>query len=241
MSTHYNYRRVYRGLATLLLLASLGACSLLSDKGPENDYLKAPSGRALELPPEMGVGAVKEPRVQIPELKEEVPVAECVPCSAPSNTAQGNTTAILAPGSVLPASTTGKLIRSGRLVWVEIEARPEQTWELLRQYIEGKGLSVVTANPRQGILETDWLTVDGSDPFSALSDSIKAGSADELGRFRYGFRLERTPKDTSRVFVRHDAILGRGKTQTLEVSDPELSNRLLLDILKTAGLDTSGS
>ncbi len=221
-----------RLIAVPALLMTLSACSMLSDKGPEKDYLKAPTGRALELPPELGVGEVKEPRIQLPKLNQPVVASpECQPCAIGAEELHRD--ADLPAGSVVPGTAAGRLVRSGDITWLELEASPERTWGMLQQYVRMKGLSIQSAQPREGLIETDWSDVNGSDPFSALSAPFKTRSTGTLGRFRFGFRLERTPKDNSRVFVRHEAVLARSTGNELEVSDPEVSNRLLMDILKT--------
>lgn len=209
-----------RFVLAMIILANLTACGLLSDKGPEAQYRDAVQGRSLELPPELGVGASKEARVQVPAVS-----TDCEPCAAAAIAIEPGT------ATVLPRSSKARFVRSGELSWLEIEQAPELSWQLLQRYVQLRGFDVSAENALDGIIDTDWVSINDSNAPGGLPLAGTRSLADELGRFRFGFRLERTPRDTSRVFVRHEALLKRADADELAINDAELSNRLLMDLL----------
>lgn len=217
-------RRVVSTCVAGWMVGILGGCGFLSDKGPEEEYRNAPVGRSLELPPELGAGKIREPRIKVPASKV-APEAECEPCIA---AAIGSADASLT--RVLPVSSKARFVRSGELAWLEIEQTPELSWQLLQRYVQASGYDIVTENPTEGIIDTDWVAINDSNAPGGLPLTETLSVADELGRYRFGFRLERTPRDTSRVFVRHEALLKRADADELAINDSELSNRLLMDL-----------
>ncbi len=110
--------------------------------------------------------------------------------------------------------------------WLEINAPPEEIWNLLVTYWAEKNVPLIVSDPRTGVITTDWM--------SALD---KKGRRNPETRDQYRMRLERD-NNFSKVFISHISMrrgerLANGQYQwdTIDVA-PRQKQLILLDLMK---------
>lgn len=145
-------KRSCLALLAPLLLTGGGCGYLVGDEGVfrdrSEDYKKAP-----DLPP-----------VTVPEGMESAPMREIYAIPKVED-------AYLEPGEFeVPrpaplASGTGqelvKIQKLGDDRWILVGVAPGQLWPQVRNFISASGMQVARADARAGIMETNWLTIEG--------------------------------------------------------------------------------
>ena len=229
-------------LSGSLILIGVQGCALIRGENPDSAYKDAQTGTDLVLPPDISAGGVKKPRVTIPP--GNTATGECEPCElAAVQPAQLDPAASSQPvDPVVPRLNGATLVRSQAGSWLALDATPEQTWAGLQEFVASQGLVVASASPLKGLIETDWIDNAAALQSPGLSEVLQAGIAPEsLGLHRFTLRLERTPEDMSRLFVRHEALQNDSAQTALNVDDPEISARMLTDLLVFFGLDKNNA
>ena len=213
-------------VAAVLFVA--GCSSVPSKSGPDSEYRNAEQGRSLELPPRLG-GGEKRPQVTIP------PGQGCAPCTVVATPSEPQQPVAEV---VLPRLTDARMVRDGAVNWLELQASVESVWKGLGQFVEAQGFSVQSQSARDGLIQTDWIDNTGNLASPALDAMLRQGiSPESLGLHRFSFRLERASNSLTRLFVRHEGLLNSSATPSLELDDPELASRLMLDLLAYFGVD----
>lgn len=210
-----------------MLVAISAGCSLLpGESGPETAYKDAPQGRSLELPPTLG-GGEKRPLVAVPQG------SGCAPCAEVA--AAQSTPAVPA---LLPRLSDARMVRDGGMSWLELNASAESVWAGVGQFVEAQGFSIARQSPRDGVVEMDWIDNTRALASPAL-DALLAQNIppESLGLHRFSFRLERAGEATTRVFVRHEGLMNSAAGPALQVDDPEMASRLMLDLLAFFGVE----
>jgi outer membrane protein assembly factor BamC len=154
------------GLLLPLMLIGSGCGYLLGDQGVfrdrSEDYKKAP-----DLPP-----------VTVPEGMESVPMREIYAIPQVEET-------YLEPGEFeVPrpaplASGTGqelvKIQKLGDERWILIGVAPGQLWPQVRNFMSASGMQVARADARAGIMESNWLAVEGESLSSRFRFRMEQG------------------------------------------------------------------
>ncbi|NQX89020.1 MAG: outer membrane protein assembly factor BamC [Halioglobus sp.] len=141
-----------RAVLLAIMLVSSACGYLTGDEGVfrdrSEDYKKAPDLPALSVPP--GVSSVPIRDIYpIPEVDDIYlePGEFAVPRPVP-----------------LAAGAGQELVRIQKLGderWILIGLAPGQLWPQVRNFISASGMQVARADARGGLMETNWLTVQG--------------------------------------------------------------------------------
>jgi outer membrane protein assembly factor BamC len=178
-------QHLLRAVAALAAAAALAGCSLFPDPNQTN-HLDADSVAALEVPPDLSS----------PELNGQYVVP---------GTAGGK----LSRNMLLPELDSTRMVRDGRVVWLELAAPPENLWPLLRNFLVQEGYPLARDEPLAGVLETQWVEnrlEPGKSGVAAFFDSILSGIGDSGVRDSFVLRLERVPASGTRLFLRHRGL-----------------------------------
>ncbi len=213
-----NDRRIAGAVACALALL-LNACGTAATKPEpyENSFLRPP----LDVPPGLA----------IPDTEGSLGIPAPVP-AAPASADNGGT--LLAP--VLPQFPDIRLERAGCERWLVLQAKPEQIWDLLQQFIQGKGMTIAQQVRQSGIIDTAWQDIE---PRAA-----KAGGAQPqvLGaRAAYRFRVERSAQPgTTELYITRRAVYevasAHGSTWESAPPDPEAEADMLHTFMVFAGM-----
>lgn len=156
-----------RVLLTLLLAATLGGCGFMfGDEGTfrdrSEDYKRAPELPVVHVPEGKDSDKLREIYV-IPQIQEKL-VLEGefeVPRPAP-----------------LVAGAAGDVVRIQKLgdeSWALIGVAPGQVWPQVRSFMAAANMQVARVDARGGILESNWLQLEGSTLASRFRFRIEQG------------------------------------------------------------------
>ncbi len=213
-----NDRRIAGALACALALL-LNACGTTATKPEpyENSFLRPP----LDVPPGLA----------IPDTEGSLGIPAPVP-AAPASADNDGTQ--LAP--VLPQFPDIHLERAGSERWLVLQAKPQQVWDLLQQFIQGKGMTIVQQLRPSGIIDTAWQEIE---PRAAKASDAKP---QVLGaRAAYRFRLEpgEQPGTTELYISRravHEVAVAHGSAWESAPPDPEAEADMLQTFMVFAGM-----
>jgi outer membrane protein assembly factor BamC len=225
-------RQVCCMFAATVALACMAGCAdvQMSDK---IDYRSAAPPKPLDVPPELSQ-LPKDDRFQVPSVSA-------------SSVKTPQATAPAGPAAV-PTVTAAKFERDGSQRWLAVNLPPEQVLDQVRETFKAAGLGIERDDANLGIVETVWAENHAKLPLDILRRTLGKitdafYSTSELDKFRA--RVERTPEDTSEVFLSHrgmaEVYTNNQKDQTIwqvRPADPELEaemlRRLQLRFLPTA-------
>jgi len=135
-----------------LLLSSTGCGAILGDQGvfrdSSEDYKKAVETPSVILPAGTESVPLRDIYV-IPEIDDkflsqgDFEVPKPVPLSA------GNGTEVV------------RLQKLGDDSWALISLAPGQVWPQVRNFMAASGMQIIHADARAGVMESNWLTVEG--------------------------------------------------------------------------------
>ena len=145
--------RIMKLLLVGLLLALCAGCGFLfGDKGmfrdKSQDYKKAPEVPVISVPQGKDATALREIYV-IPQIESDLVLAGEfeVPRPAP-----------------LVAGAGDEVVRIQKLgdeSWALIGVPPGQVWPQVRSFLTAAGIQVARVDARAGIIDTNWLTLEG--------------------------------------------------------------------------------
>jgi outer membrane protein assembly factor BamC len=222
--------------ATLAALASLSACSSVSDalSPAKVDYrTSAVKVAPLDVPPDL-TQLSNDPRYQ--------PPAGAIVSAAAMQTSSGNRTAAPVTSDVAPAKLGATRIeRAGNLRWLVSAQTPEQLWPQLRTFWTTSGFTLTTDRPEIGVMETDWAETRAQLPQNLLQRSLSKVT-DHLGdtgeRDLYRTRIERTASGTE-IYISHrgaiQAYADTSKAATRwqpRANDPQLEAEMLSRLMQ---------
>ena len=213
-------------VASALALVGAG-CSWVDNYDRNEKYLDAES----------------EPRVVIPEGLDEPPFVDqmTIPDVVDSRGIAGQVADVGLPDALSTTFGVEQIVlkKLGDQRWIFLDAPPAVIWPKLLRYWELNNLQVESANPREGIIESDWMTAKAGTAAEAL-ESITSGEAGaETGSIEYHrFLLKIEPgirSGSSEVYITHRRAPLTGLTQPRpnwqgQSDDLELENELLTKI-----------
>ncbi len=190
----------------------------------------------LEVPPDLSQ-LPRDDRFVVPDRPQTItasgqqqagrPVAGAVPAAA---------TAAVVPGGIV-----AKIERQGNQRWLAVNLPPERVWPVLVDFWPTVGLNVEKSDAATGILETAWAENRAKLPqdiirrtLGRILDSVY--STGEMDKYRA--RVERTPQNTSEIFISHRGMVEVYTTTAQDQtkwqprpSDPELEAEILQRLL----------
>src|SRR5215471_16762728 len=183
---------------------ALGACSsfkTIEIESKKVDYKSAGKLPPLEIPPDLTRPGPDE-RFVVPEVKGSTTYSEY----NRERSGQQQRTAI--NSGVLPPQDNVRVERQGNQRWLVVKGRPDQLWQVVKEFWQETGFVLNVEMPEAGVMETDWNENRArvSDPgfirgfLGKLLD--QAYSTSERDKFRT--RLETgTDPDTTEIYISH--------------------------------------
>jgi outer membrane protein assembly factor BamC len=209
--------------AGALLLAGCGSLGISTDKV---DYKQVVSQKPLDVPPELAPLPAND-RYTVPGVATASGVQAARPAAAGP--------------AVAPVLPNARLERAGGQRWLAVDLPPEQVFPVVRDFWASVGLAVEREDPKTGIVETGWAENRAKLPDNVIRRTLgrlldplySTGEQD-----RYRARVERTPKNTSEVYVSHRGMIevytsaqqDRTRWQP-RPADPELEAEMLQRLL----------
>lgn len=195
-------------------------------------YETAQSRPALEVPPDLSQ-LPRDDRFVVPERPQTVTASAAG--QPRTGVAQSGTQ------SVAPSGTVAKIERQGNQRWLVVDLPPEKAWPVLVDFWPTVGLKVEKADVTTGVMETNWAENRANLPqdiirktLGRLLDSVYSTGEQD----KYRARVERTPKNTSEIFVSHRGMIEVYTTAAKDStawqprpSDPELEAEMLQRLL----------
>jgi outer membrane protein assembly factor BamC len=153
-------------LASALLLSGTGCGYIFGDKAVihdrSSDYKKAPETPPLKIPEGMDSTSLREIYVIPPVEDKFLPQGKFqVPQPVP-----------LAAGA---GSEVVRIQKLGDESWVLIGVAPGQVWPEVRNFMAASGMQIARADARAGIMESNWLTVEGKPLASRFQFRMEQG------------------------------------------------------------------
>ena len=194
--------RVKAVLVGGLLLSTIGCGAILGDQGvfrdSSQDYKKAVETPSVILPAGTESVPLRDIYV-IPEIDDkflsqgDFEVPKPVPLSA------GNGTEVV------------RLQKLGDDSWALISLAPGQVWPQVRNFMAASGMQIVHADARTGVMESNWLTVEGQ-PLAS----------------RFQFRMEQgVQRETSELHVLQMQQTGTVTAWPAKSDDPDQAAEML--------------
>ena len=128
---------------------------------------------------------------------------------------------------VLPAIENLQITRNDEEGWLEVNASPDVVWERLVQHWGSLGIDLVEADPKTGVMETDWVVPaearkndrEGKVVGEVMSLIVNDIFDEATSLDKYTLQLERKGESLTRIYVSH---IGRKKILTREMTKQEL-------------------
>jgi outer membrane protein assembly factor BamC len=162
---------------TILISLLMSGCSWIDNYDRNEKYMEAESG----------------PRVVVPESLDEPDFVDMMPIPGvvDSRGIAGQTADLELPDALSTTFGVEQIVlkKLGDERWIFLDAPPAVIWPKLLQYWNSNNIQVETANPREGIVESAWITAKAGTAAEALESIISgtgnnAGSLSELHKFR---------------------------------------------------------
>ena len=230
--------RPLRAALPALLVPSLllSGCTTVRDAldADNVEYREARSGPALDVPPDL-VAPKADSRYTLPARDDSQSLSDF---NRQRDQAQGDERGASGAG-VLPQSQHARIHREGTTRWVSVQASPEEIWPLLLDFWAVQGFNLETAQPKLGLMETEWAEryqkVENSGIRGILAR--KAGTVYATGdRDKYRTRLERTEGGDTEIYLtyygREEQLRGSNKDQSIWVPNNENRTELEVEYLR---------
>src|SRR5437870_1125504 len=184
---------------TCALVLALAGCGLFGSKkssDPGGYQAEATHQGPLEVPPDLAP-LTKDERFAIPD--------QGVSANALRSATGGTSSAQL----VAVTGAHARLMRDGAQRWLAVDMPPEKAYQVVKDFWPTVGMKVERDEPALGIMETDWqekhAKVEEGVVRRLLNMVVESVSSTGL-RDQYRTRIERTPTDTSEIFITHRGV-----------------------------------
>jgi len=217
-------------LACVLAFA-LAGCGLFGSKNssdPGGYQAEAGHQGPLEVPPDLSP-LTKDDRFAVPDQ------------GTSANALRSAAGAASGSQSIAVTGAHARLMRDGAQRWLAVDVPPEKAYQVVKDFWPKEGMKVQLDEPALGIVETDWqehhAKVESGLIRQALNMILESVSSTGL-RDQYRTRIERTPNDTSEIFITHrgmeEVYSSNDKVATTwqpRPRDPELEAEMLQRLL----------
>jgi len=217
------------GWVACALTVALTGCGLLGKSSSDSGYRTEASHEGpLEVPPDLA----PLPR----EDKFAVP-GDANTANALRSAAGGSSAA----SSVAVSGAHTRVMRDGAQRWLAVDVPPEKAYEVVKGFWPAVGMKLQRDEPSLGIVETDWEERHAhvSEGIIQRTINLVLESVTSTGlKDQYRTRIERTPTDTSEIFITHrgleEVYSSNDKSTTTwqpRPRDPELEAEMLQRLL----------
>jgi len=163
-----------RLMVVIVIILSVTSCSLFGlVRDRENDYLEAETVSRTKIPENLDSPPFNDLMV-VPDIVDSRGISGQefeIPLPDPLNTSFGLERIVIK--------------RLGDRRWIFLDAPPALIWSNLREFWARNNLTVATADPSKGLIETEWLRSLSGDA-EQIFDSLKQGP----GNFSSGDQIE---------------------------------------------------
>jgi outer membrane protein assembly factor BamC len=223
-----SWRRGAAWFACLFAVALTG-CGLFGSKAssdPGGYGAAATHQGPLEVPPDLAPIS-KEDRYALPDQGVSANALRS------AGTSSSQTVALSSPHA--------RLMRDGAQRWLAVDLPPEKAYQVVKDFWPAQGMKLVLDEPTLGIVETDWHEKNEKVDDGVVRHLLNMvlSTVNSTGtRDQYRTRIERTPTDTSEIFVTHrgleEVYSDKDKVATTwqpRPRDPELEAEMLQRLL----------
>ncbi len=190
----------------------------------------------LEVPPDLSQ-LPRDDRFVVPERPQTITASGQQQAGRPAAGAAPTA----ATSAVVPGGVVAKIERMGNQRWLAVNLPPERVWPVLVDFWPTVGLQVEKSDAATGILETAWAENRAKLPQDIIRRTLgrvfdSVYSTGEMDKYRA--RVERTPQNTSEIFISHRGMIEVYTTSAQDQtkwqprpSDPELEAEILQRLL----------
>jgi outer membrane protein assembly factor BamC len=198
----------FSSMALAVVAGLLAGCSWTGSVFTDKVDYQAARTRStpLEVPPDLSQ-LPREERFTVPERPQSVTASSAA--SARPGT-PGAVAGVPVAAAVVPAGSIARIERQGSQRWLAVSMPPEKAWPILLEFWPSVGLAVEKSDQSTGVMETVWAENRAKLPQDIIRRSLGKvlGSVYETGeQDKYRARLERTPTDTSEIYVSHRGMI----------------------------------
>jgi outer membrane protein assembly factor BamC len=213
------------------LTVALAGCGLFGPKSssdPGSYQAQASHQGPLEVPPDLSP-LTKDDRFALPEQ------------GTSANALRSAVGGASGSQMIAVSGAHARLMRDGAQRWLAVDVPPEKAYQVVKDFWPAVGMKLDVDEPALGIVETDWQEkhpkVSEGVVQHLLSMIVESVNSTGL-RDQYRTRIERTPTDTSEIFITHrgmeEVYASADKIQTTwqpRPRDPELEAEMLQRLL----------
>jgi len=218
--------RIWLACVLVLVLSGCGLFGSKNSSDPGSYRGQAEHQGPLEVPPDLA-----------PLPRDD---RYALPAGASANALRAAAAGTASP-TVSLSGAHARLMRDGAQRWLAVDVPPEKAYDVIKDFWTTQGYKLTTDEPVLGIVQTDW---EEKNPKihegliqQALNTLLQSVSSTGL-RDQYRTRVERTPTNTSEIFVTHHGLeevySSNDKTTTTwqpRPRDPELEAEMLQRLL----------
>jgi outer membrane protein assembly factor BamC len=159
--------KVVRALLVVpLLVSSVGCGYLFGDKGVfrdrSEDYKKAPEMAPITVPPGMQAVPLRDV-YEIPPVQDKFLAQGKFEVPRPTPLSAGTGTEVV------------RIQKLGDASWALIGVAPGHVWPAVRNFMSASGMQIARADAQAGIMESNWVTVEGQPLASRFRFRIEQG------------------------------------------------------------------
>lgn len=232
----------FKAIATAAVLALAGCSSsggLLESK--KVDYKSAGKLPTLEVPPDL-TNPGRDDRYVVPDVGGRG--------SATYSAYAGERSTPETRSELLPKIDNVQFERDGSQRWLVVQAKPDDVWDVVKEFWQELGFIVNIERPQSGIMETDWAENRANVPQGAIRNLLGKAldilySTAERDKFRTRLEPGRVP-GTTEIYISHrqmyEVFIDEGKEQTRwqpQPADPELEADMLRRLAVRFGVEDS--
>ena len=223
-------------LAGALLISG---CGLLG----ERDSANRGETRPLEVPPDL-VAPEVDPAFRIPEAPSGRVSAREAPSDVGTQVEEALRDTRALSEQVLTFPEGIRVLRDGPVRWLEVDMPPDELWPRLRAFFNEQDVPLARDEPRQGLLETEWMQMQAGVPIEGgirqLIGRVFGDSYDASTRDQFRVRVEPEGESAATVFVSHRSTREVAVSQDdvrwqMAPADPEAEARMLVQIMSYLG------
>ena len=218
--------RIWLVCALVLLLSGCGLFGSKNSSDPGGYKGQAQPQGPLEVPPDLA-----------PLPRDD---RYALPAGTSANALRAAATGTASP-TVSLSGAHARLVRDGAQRWLAVDVPPEKAYDVIKDFWTSQGYKLTLDEPVLGIVQTDWEEkhprVEEGLIQQALNIIVRSVNSTGL-RDQYRTRVERTPTNTSEIFITHHGLeevySSNDKTTTAwqpRPRDPELEAEMLQRLL----------
>ncbi|MCG5516307.1 MULTISPECIES: outer membrane protein assembly factor BamC [unclassified Ectothiorhodospira] len=217
----------------------IGGCGLLGERDSA-DRAETPP---LEVPPDL-VAPEVDGSFRIPDAPAGRASAGGAASNVQTQAQERSQGTAMRSERVLSYPEGVRVVRDGPVRWLEVDMPPDELWPRLRAFFDQQDVPLARHEPRQGLLETEWMQMEAGVPIEGgirqLIGRVFGDSYDASTRDQFRVRVEPDGDSAAVVFVSHrstrEVAVGQDEVRwRMAPADPEAEARMLVQIMSHLG------